>query len=231
MRHWHQCRRWTKRKLDCPFRDQPLHEDEDDDGGGFDWDHWIDKIMVPMRRKKDGPPSGPVMEAAEMVRLAYEELRKVKRTVPLPGPGVFPEPDVEGQKRLVPKPGAPAIPELLPGPGDPAYRPGSELFPTRKGVNVFGMLLQFAMESFVGYRSPYDARRLAGDLEESLAGGVRKFISSPVLKPVAVGAAAGAAGVPFLFNWADRLRKMQGMPTQKEDLRGSGRARQGFETL
>lgn len=220
MRHWHRCERWDRRGISCPFgpMDDPNEQGGEGEGDEFCWDCYA--MVPPERRRKGRPPKGQVMEAAEMVRLAVQQLRALKETIRLPSPGVIPEP-----RTLRP-------PVPVPGPGIALPGPNLELFPQRVG-SVFGGLLQTGIESFTGYRSQYEANRLAGELEESLAEGFRNFVG-PRLKPIATGAAlaGGGAGMGFLFNWSARLRRMQGVPSMEEEFgsRAVTRGRSRFDT-
>lgn len=68
MKHWHKCRRWWKRGIECPFSSMAFHEDDQPDDDVDDDGIEVPPVAVPAKRKP--PPKGlpPVQTMAEVIK-------------------------------------------------------------------------------------------------------------------------------------------------------------------
>ncbi len=107
---WHQCRKWWKRGIDCPFAQEEEHEDDDQDdpvekppvGNPFP----EPKIVPPARKETDAKVEQPLEEVAKEVNKEIPEGTQL------------PEPELPGEPAPLPFPDKPD-PEKEPAPAPP----------------------------------------------------------------------------------------------------------------
>lgn len=269
MRHWHKCRRWTIRGLQCPLvgpRHEELSDEEDDEGEEGE----KFPVLVPAKAKTPSDPQGKVVQAQ-----IVEILKEAEAWQQVPEPKYVPEPVLPPPARRAPKRPAPTVPEAP----RPVVSPvpllfAAESLPDRKVyvppatppvAAVVEALIQPAFEGLykAGITDPVRAAKAVADglvkapapttaptpppvyygrgpeealkpvaasVETALAASVATYkpitqpsaISTfienvqPYVKPAVIGATAAGAG-GFFFNWASRLKTMQGSsPTVSE---------------
>ncbi len=237
MEHWHRCRRWWRRGLECPFTKMGMHDPGDGGPEPEDEGFPFPRFAVPGRKKAPPKFGGGLLEASEPFLAKLEDLYKEIAEGTPKLPGTPPEPfGLPPGRPPVPRPVRAPEPVRVPEPvragvlaplraraPRPATDTASRASRVIQSAGLRAIVRAFRTEG--PGPKPFTrrhGRRKAAIAERATADEMGSRLGRFVPLGIAAGAGAAAAGLfatrprggggGFFFNQAARMRALAGAP-------------------